>query len=94
MENKIQVQITWSQIIYIAQSWFLKLYVYKKIITLKVTTGNSLIVQWLGLGAPIPVAQVQSLVRELRSCKPHGTAKKGNIIKMLTPVICGEKDYK
>ena len=38
--------------------------------------GNSLEVQWLGLGAFTAVAQVQSLVGELRSCKPHGVAKK------------------
>ena len=38
--------------------------------------GNSLEVQWLGLGALTAVAQVQSLVGELRSCKPHGVAKK------------------
>ena len=30
---------------------------------------NSLAVQWLGLGAFTAVARVQSLVRELRSCK-------------------------
>ena len=39
------------------------------------TLGNSLAVQWLGLGAFTAVAQVQSLVRELRSRKPHSTAK-------------------
>ena len=38
--------------------------------------GNSLAVQWLGLGAFTAVTQVESLVWELRSCKPHGTAKK------------------
>ena len=32
-------------------------------------------VQWLGLGAFITVAWVQSLVWELRSPKPHGAAK-------------------
>ena len=41
-----------------------------------VNTGNSLAVQWLGLGAFTAVAQVQSLVRELRSCKPPNAAKK------------------
>ena len=35
--------------------------------------GNS---QWLGLGAFTARAQVQSLVRELRSQNPHGVAKK------------------
>ena len=35
------------------------------------------------LGNFTAVAQVQSLVRELRSCKPHGTAKK----KEKSPVI-------
>ena len=33
-------------------------------------------VQWLGLGAFTVVAQVQSLVRELRSHKLRGMAKK------------------
>ena len=36
--------------------------------------GNSLAVQWLGLQAFI--ARVQSLVEELRSCKPQGTSKR------------------
>ena len=34
---------------------------------------NSLAVQCLGLGAFTAMARVQSLVRELRSCKPHRT---------------------
>ena len=38
--------------------------------------GNSLVVQWLGLGAPTARARVRSLVGELRSYKPHGEAKK------------------
>ena len=38
--------------------------------------GNSLAVQWLGLGAFTEVARVQCLVGELRSHKPHGVAKK------------------
>ena len=33
-------------------------------------------VQWLGLGSFTAGAQVQSLVRELVSCKPHSMAKK------------------
>ena len=33
-------------------------------------------VQWLRLGAFTARARVQSLVGELRSCKPRGTAKK------------------
>ena len=36
----------------------------------KLEDGNSLAVQWLELGAFTARAQVQSLVRELRSCKP------------------------
>ena len=32
-------------------------------------------VHWLGLSAYSSVAQVQSLVRELRSCKPRSVAK-------------------
>ena len=38
--------------------------------------GNSLAVQWLGLGTFTAMAQVQSLVRELRSCKLCIVAKK------------------
>ena len=43
---------------------------------LKVGLGNSLAVQWLGLGALTAGAWVPSLVREPRSCKPRSTAKK------------------
>ena len=35
-------------------------------------------VQWLELGASAAGARVQSLIRELRSCKPCGTAIKKN----------------
>ena len=47
----------------------LKLYV-------KGLSGNSLVVQWLGLGVFTAVAGAQSLVGELKSCKPRGVAKK------------------
>ena len=40
------------------------------------TERNSLVVQWLGLHAFTPGAKVRSLVRELRSYKPSGMAKK------------------
>ena len=36
---------------------------------------NSLVVQWLGLGTSTVRAWVQSLVAELRSCKPLSVAK-------------------
>ena len=42
----------------------------------KMEGGNSLAVQWLGLGAFTAMAQVHSLVGEPISCKPHGAAKK------------------
>ena len=38
--------------------------------------GNALVVQWLGLSALTAGAQVQSLLGELRSWKPHSTGKK------------------
>ena len=41
--------------------------------------GNSLVVQWLGLGAFTAVAQVQPLVKELRSLKPCGIAPQNKI---------------
>ena len=40
------------------------------------TWGNSLVVQWLGLGTFTAVARAQSLVGELRSHKPCDMAKK------------------
>ena len=40
-----------------------------------VFVGNSLVIQWLGLGAFSSRGRVHSLVGELRSCKPHSTAK-------------------
>ena len=42
----------------------------------KLSSLNFLVVQRLGLGAFTPVARVQSLVRELRSCKPSSGVKK------------------
>ena len=40
--------------------------------------GNSLVVQWLVLGAFTAGARVPSLVGELRSRKLHGVAKRNN----------------
>ena len=40
-----------------------------------VFVGNSLVIQWLGLGAFSSRGRVHSLVGELRFCKPHSTAK-------------------
>ena len=42
---------------------------------IKDNNGNSLVVQWLGLGTFTAVGRVQSLVGELRSCKPCSVAK-------------------
>ena len=42
---------------------------------LKEKCGNSLAVQWLGLGTLTAGAQVPSLARELRSCKPRSVVK-------------------
>ena len=47
-----------------------------RVSSLNNSEGNSLAVQWLGLGTLTVVAWVQSLVRELRSHKLHGVAKK------------------
>ena len=43
---------------------------------IRLIPSNYLAVQWLGLRALTAVAQVQSLLGELRSYKPQGTAKK------------------
>ena len=50
--------------------------------------GNSLVVQWLGLGTFIAGAQVQSLVGELRSHKSCGVAKKGKKEKKTMLKLC------
>ena len=41
--------------------------------------GNSLVSQWLGLSSFSVVAQVQTLIRELRYYKSWGAGKKNNI---------------
>ena len=38
------------------------------------TCATSLVVQWLGFHTVTAMAQVQSLLRELKSCKLHSTA--------------------
>ena len=45
-------------------------------ITLRNAYEISLVVQGLGPGTFIAMAQVQSLVRELKSLKPHGAKNK------------------
>ena len=55
--------------------------------------GNSLAVQWLGLGALTARAGVQSLVGELRSCTQRGTTekkKKKSIILSLDPSLLNQ----
>ena len=44
------------------------------------TTGNSLVVQWLGLGSFTARIQIWSLVRKLRSCKSHVWQKKKKLL--------------
>ena len=46
--------------------------------TITTITENSLTVQWLGLSTSIARAWIQSLVVELRSCKPLSMAKNPN----------------
>ena len=53
----------------------------------KVIGGSSLMAQWWGFWAFIAVAQVQSLVRELRSGKPCGASKKKERKRKVTGVM-------
>ena len=59
--------------------------------------GNSLAVQWLGLWAFTAGAWVQSLVRELSSYKPQGTAKGkkacGTQDSAETRVLAGHREH-
>ena len=57
----------------------------------KVRLGTSLAVQWLGLRAFTAWALVQSLVGELRSHKPRGTAKEGKKKKGKVRQAIGEQ---
>ena len=50
--------------------------------------GNSLAVQWLGLGDFTAKVRVQSLVGELRSQKPRSTAKKKKTSQNPPQIIC------
>ena len=59
----------------------------------KVPGGVLLAVQWLGLSAFTAMAQVQSLVRELRSCKSHGMAKKKKKKKILKHLVQSLKNF-
>ena len=56
--------------------------------------GSSLVVQWLELRAFSAMAQIQSLVRELRSCKPCSAAKKKkwyvHTMKYYSAIKCNE----
>ena len=52
--------------------------------------GRSLVVYWLGFGAFTAGAQVQSLVRELRSHRPHIQSKKKKKIKHRITMILEE----
>ena len=53
---------------------------------LKITEGTSLAVHWLRLHLPMEGVQVRSLVRELRSHKPHG--QKNKIENRSNPISC------
>ena len=52
--------------------------------------GNSLVVQWLGLWAFTARAQVQSLVRELRSCKPLWRLQPATTTTKIRPKISAQ----
>ena len=53
-----------------------------------IKSRNSLAAKWLGLSTFSAVTQVSSLVRELRSHKPHGEAKKKKKKKNKKIKIC------
>ena len=61
-EREIRLEVTWSSFVTRAKG--------------RETYGTSLVAQWLGLHAVTAVAQVQSLVRELKSCKLYSAEKK------------------
>ena len=52
--------------------WMTKAFYVNKVLNL----GTSLVIQWLKLHTSTLGARVWSLIRELRSCMPHRTAKK------------------
>ena len=57
---------------------------------LKITEGTSLAVHWLRLHLPMEGVQVRSLVRELRSHKPHGQKKQNRKQKQYYKLLLGE----
>ena len=58
-----------------------------------VASGNSRAVQWLGLSAFIAMTWDQSLVGELRSCKPHSVIKKKRKTKQGSVSLKIRKDF-
>ena len=54
--------------------------------------GSSLVAQWLAFQASATVARVQSLVRELRSCKLRGTAPKKKRLNVENAVTLSARD--
>lgn len=56
--------------------YFLHLGFLTLVLITKVAPGNCVVVQWLVLSALTAGARIQSLIRELRSCKLSGMAKK------------------
>ena len=76
---------------------FLKNFHYKTFLTCKKyqeyeEIGSSLVAEWLAFQAFTAMTQVQSLVRELRSFKPHGMIKK-NIYVWGDGHICDSKMF-
>ena len=53
-----------------------------------------MVIQWLGLELPLQGAQVQYVVRELRSHKLHGVAKKKKIVSGQLRDIKGRQERK
>ena len=54
--------------------------------------GSSLVAQWLAFQASATVARVQSLVRELRSCKLRGTAPQKKRLNVENAVTLSARD--
>ena len=72
------VNTSYSDSDLVPRAMILKLFVSVSLYTQKllVTLGTSPAVQWLRLQLPLQGVRVRSLVGELRSCMPHGAAKK------------------
>ena len=60
---------------------FPEMFYFTKVFLEKEVLGSPLVVLWSGFGVFTAMAQVQSVAGELRSHRPHSTAKRSSVVE-------------